>query len=359
MPDFEDVQTILLLDTRPATATPRLEADGYRWLQAPSLDSLPAAPALVVAPWPQPALEAEALLRWLDGSPPTTLLLIDLQEPLPLHAHERLQRCRVNELPGMLRLLLELQATRQAQASLVATSRTAMLGNLISGIAHDLNNPLTAILGNAELLPEQPTEEDRQGVGQIIEAARRAQALLHTLLVVARSRPGQLQWVDVATLIRSTLDLQIATLRGQGVRVQMDLAPDLPQLWIEGGQLQVALLHLVHNAMQAMSGHEQRLSLHAWCNRNIPGAESLVVDLTDNRASSSAAFAEQAGLPLSSAVRENLDLGVANEIIVRLGGTLCRLDSAGSDGGVRLTLPLRPLDEVAHDDQRPELLVEG
>jgi len=130
----------------------------------------------------------------------------------------------------------------------------AALGQLVAGAAHEINNPLTAILGYAELLgsdsslPEQP----RSIVEKIAQQARRTKRLVANMLSFAQQQPATKSAVHVNTLINNVLQLREPDLAGKKIRVNSALDPDLPHVWGDSNHLLQVLLHVVNNAVDAL-----------------------------------------------------------------------------------------------------------
>jgi signal transduction histidine kinase len=331
----------------------RLEAHGFSALLAASLDEaaqLLANPrALILITWPQPceraAIERELLPAVGEA---VALLLVGALESAPAPDAPPLPRCTLHSLDSTALLARQLwEARRQlaeTRAHLAAQATPALLGELIAGVAHDLNNPLTAVIGNAELLPTQPSEEDQQGVRQIIESARRAQSLAHHLLVIARSRPGQSQWIDTAALLRGTAALHSATMRSNGVQLTLELAPHMPQLWGEHGQLQQALMHLLRNALQAVQQQTvKRIELRGFPQHAHSG-QCLVVEVRDSGPGLPAMPPELLFEPYVSARPgrrgAGIGLSLVREIAERSGGSVSAFSPAEGGAGFRIVLPL-------------------
>lgn len=143
---------------------------------------------------------------------------------------------------------------RSMQAQLVQHSKLVALGELVAGVAHELNNPLAIILGNAELLLPQRNPDDQRSVEQIIESAKRARRVIQSLATFARRSSMIKEWTSPIDLIERVLDLKRAALRSAGIALEVVCQPDLPMLRIDVPQIQQALLNLLLNAEQALSG---------------------------------------------------------------------------------------------------------
>jgi len=142
---------------------------------------------------------------------------------------------------------------RQMQEELNLSSRLATIGELASGIAHEINNPLTAIVGFSQMLmgrgmPDSVKEE----LGIINDNAQRVAKIVRNLLTFARQhKPGE-EYVDINSLISGVLELRAYEMKVRNIKVTTRLTPDLPCTMADGGQLQQVLLNIILNAEQAM-----------------------------------------------------------------------------------------------------------
>ena len=142
---------------------------------------------------------------------------------------------------------------KQLQQELDVSSRLALIGEMASGIAHEINNPLTGVIGFAQLLMNRDVPDDiKEGLGVINSEAQRVAKIVSGLLTFAHQhKPGQ-ESVDVNELILEILKLRSYEMEVHNIKVTNQLAPDLPSTIADGSQLQQVFLNIIINAEQIM-----------------------------------------------------------------------------------------------------------
>ena len=154
---------------------------------------------------------------------------------------------------GRVEIYRDLTAQRVFQSKLLQTEKLAALGQMVSGIAHELSNPLTSILGYAQrLLSHQEATGRTEEARQIYQEAERASSILRQLLLNARETLPERRTVSLNEIVVQTVELQRFSLEAEKIGVEFDLDPGLPALHGDFGQLQQVLMNLVGNSRQAI-----------------------------------------------------------------------------------------------------------
>ncbi len=146
------------------------------------------------------------------------------------------------------------------QAKLAHSERMATIGLLVSGVAHEVNNPLAAILGFTDLLLENPAipEAAREDLQIILHETQRTKDIVQDLLSFARQRPVQRELVQVNAVLRQTIKLRSYDFASHGVEVSEDFDESLAPALGDAQQLQQVFLNILNNAYDAVQEAGQR-----------------------------------------------------------------------------------------------------
>ena len=172
--------------------------------------------------------------------------------------------------------------SRDVYQQLLQAEKMAALGQTISGVAHELNNPLATILSWAERLAERTSDEtSRRGVEVILGEADRAARIVRNLLTFARKRQSTRALIDINQVVAETLALRAYEQRMTNIEVVTALASGLPHVFADAHQIQQVLLNLVINAEQATLSANGRgtLVIRTW---HDAGQDCVALEVSDD-----------------------------------------------------------------------------
>ena len=200
------------------------------------------------------------------------------------------------------------------------------LGSLLAGVAHELNNPLSVVVGHASLLEDfAPDGAIRERALKIRTAADRCARIVRTFLAMARSKPRQRTAVQLNDTIGEALEIVAYGLRTADVEVVRVLAPDLPPVWADGDQLHQVFANLFVNAQQALQSvpPPRRLTVTSGFD-----ADAVWVEVADNGPGVPADIAHRIFEPFFTTKPQGIGTGV--------GLSVCHGIVAAHDGEIRL-----------------------
>ncbi len=158
------------------------------------------------------------------------------------------------EVASIIVVMTDITDAAVLKSSLMHAEKMSAVGQLVSGVAHEVNNPLTAILGFADLLLERELPETAQkDVQVIVHEAQRTKQIVQNLLSFARQTPPQRQMLDINAILRRTLQLRSYDLASRGLDVRERLDDSLPQIVGDPQQLQQVFLNILNNAYDAVN----------------------------------------------------------------------------------------------------------
>jgi len=223
----------------------------------------------------------------VDGRDGASVVQVAKNVTEDIQSKRRLQQMSDELAHANARSMAALDRLKSTQAQLLQSEKLSAIGQLVAGVAHELNNPLTSVIGYAQLLEDEldtPGEmrtaaELSQDLRRIAEESERAAKIVRNLLAFARRQAAERAPQDVADLFSRVMALRSYELRLNGIELVTDFQPSLPQVVVDGSQLQQALLNLVLNAEQAMRGRPtKRLEVGARFDENAGAVELFVKD---------------------------------------------------------------------------------
>ncbi|HUM05859.1 MAG TPA: PAS domain S-box protein [Terriglobales bacterium] len=170
---------------------------------------------------------------------------------------------------GVIISVRDVTTEKKLEQQIIQSERLAAMGQMIGGFAHELNNPLTSILGMTELLQEGETSEtSRKQLGTLHQQARRAAEIVQNLQYFARPPAPGRSPVNLSELIQRTLHLQAYPLRKSNITVDFLQEPALPPIMADPNQLMQVFLNLILNADQAIREARDRGTIRIRLGRN-------------------------------------------------------------------------------------------
>lgn len=261
----------------------------------------------------------------------------------------------IGPVPGDAVLVFEDQTERRLlQEQLVQSEKMSAIGQLIAGVAHDLNNPLASVVGFADFLLEgrdvpPPLVEP---VRVIQQEAERAAAIVRNLLTFARKQDHQRRPTDLGPLLTATMSLLRTQMVSRRVDLLLDVAEELPAIDADAGQVQQVFVNLVSNAAQAIesAGRAGRVVVRAR-----PWRDGVAVEVSDDGPGMSAEVAAQVFEPFFSTKPEGqgtgLGLSICQGIVKEHGGRILLATTPGQ--GATFTVELPRSSRPAAPPRRP------
>ena len=184
----------------------------------------------------------------------------------------------------LVRLLEEsrssLENMKRLQTELVQREKLASLAQLVSGAAHEINNPLAAILGYSELLASQAATDSNQAnmARKIGQQARRTRELVSSLLSFAQQSPGEKTLLDMGPIVQRALQMKMMRAEGQNIRLESRIAPNLPQIWGNVNQLFQCCVEIIGNATDAL----EEVGGGTFSVSVLPEGDELIMEFSDS-----------------------------------------------------------------------------
>src|SRR5262249_391002 len=142
---------------------------------------------------------------------------------------------------------------KTTQAQLVQSEKLSGIGEFVAGVAHELNNPLTTVMGFSDLLKLSDSDpKHHRHLDLIQKSALRCQKIVQNLLSFARRHPPECKLTSLNELIEGAVEFLHYQLRTSNIEVRMQLSPNLPKTMVDPPQVQQVFLNIINNARQAI-----------------------------------------------------------------------------------------------------------
>jgi len=248
----------------------------------------------------------------------------------------------------------------QQRETLYQSQRLAAMGELLAGVAHELNNPLAVVVGQASLLRRAAGQGPLAARAEKIElAAERCARIVRNFLALARQQPPSRALVAINPVVREAIELLSYPLRVDGVEVELKLADDLPLLWADGHQLHQVVVNLATNAHHALRGvpPPRRLSI---ATRHDAERRQVLIEVSDNGPGIPSDLRARIFEPFFTTkpmgTGTGLGLSLCRGIVESHRGTIEVQGGGDQETLFRIALPLE-LRPLSHAQASPEPLV--
>lgn len=236
---------------------------------------------------------------------------------------------------GSVLVIRDITERKAMENQLIVQDRLASIGELVSGVAHEMNNPLTSVIGFSDYLLQNEIPPDvKEGLEYINRDARRTASIVNNLMIFAREQPGQKTPLDIKEILNRVLSLHAYALKIKNITVQTNYSEDLPAVMGNSAQLHQVFSNIIINAEQAMYEKDKKGTLSIDTKRSGrdariiladsgPGIEKSLIDKIFNPFFTTREVGQGTGLGLS----------ICHGIITEHGGSI-RAESRPGNGAV-------------------------
>jgi len=255
-----------------------------------------------------------------------------------------------------LALLRDITERKKAEQKALVTAKLASIGELVAGVAHEINNPLTAILGYAQLLAEKQDvpQSVREDLQKIYEESQRTVKIVQNLLRFARHyKPGK-SLVSINELLGQTLDLRNYELIMHNITLTTKLAADLPFILADYNQLQQVILNIITNAQHAIAEtkHKGKITVTTYAVK-----QCVRISVSDNGSGIAPENINRVFDPFFTTkpvgIGSGLGLSVCHGIIKEHGGNIYNESTLGKGTNFIIELPIATDEQAVLKREEP------
>jgi two-component system NtrC family sensor kinase len=253
-------------------------------------------------------------------------------------AHEKMNILRDGEgkVTGIIGVTRDITEQKKVTDNLIVADRLVSLGEMAGGLAHEINNPLTAVMGFAYLLQQNPATppEIKEDVESIYRESKRAAEVIKNFLAFSRGQTAEKKVEQIDVLVNNVLQLRQSRLQKENIEVKLNLAEDLPSVYCDAAQIQQAILNIVLNAEYFMYQAHQRGTITI--NTSLSGSD-VILSIGDDGPGMAPEKLDQIFDPFYTTKQTGegtgLGLSICHSIVRNHGGRIY-VDSAPGKGAV-------------------------
>jgi signal transduction histidine kinase len=243
-----------------------------------------------------------------------------------------------------------------AQQQMLQAAKLSALGELVAGVAHELNNPLTVLIGTADLIEAETeaSESVRRHLRLMRDAIGSAQYVVRGLLTFGRQMPLARTPVDLAVLSEKVLALTFGELHVTEIQIHTAIEPGLPAVWADANQLQQVLVNLITNAKQAMADVKGERHLRIAMHRVTSARVRIEVEDTGPGIPPDTISKVFDPFVTTKSDGTGLGLSISYGIIREHGGTLTVVSPVGRGATFTIELPIEPATPATESAGGPD-----
>jgi two-component system sensor kinase FixL len=236
---------------------------------------------------------------------------------------------------------------QEQQTQISRLDRLSVLGEMMSGVAHEINQPLAAISTYAQaglrfLDPQNPKPDRlKEVLAKLSEQSHRAGGIVERIRELARQQVSTSELVNANDLLRVVEELAVADARARGARIRLELQEGIPPISCDSIQIQQVVLNLIRNAVDAVDSSEYQHGNEIVLQTSITDDDAIRVAVTDCGTGVSSEASESLFQPFSTGKHAGLGLGlsISRSIVTAHGGQLDYYNNPQAGATFFLTLP--------------------
>jgi two-component system NtrC family sensor kinase len=261
-----------------------------------------------------------------------------------------------NQLVACTVLMKDVTQKTKIEAQLVHSAKLAAIGEMAAGVAHELNNPMTVIIGTAQMLLKSLPDEsdDKELLGDIVNCGLRCKRIIQNLLIFSRQDQAPVSDTDINAEVQRVLGLIRYQINRSQIRIAADLDPDLPKMSANGPQIQQVLTNFLVNARDALKGvdREKLIKVHTGTTLR-KGQRWVVISVTDNGSGIPPEYLPKIFTPFFTSKEASKGTGLGLSVSLGIAeshqGTIEVESTPGQGSTFSLLLPMEPGEEQSGD----------